>query len=135
MLAVAQAKGSGLSPVQLQKSLFLLGKELPEEVGPDFYSFIPHNYGPFDSSIYSDANLLAGIGLVSRNLSSRGFWEYAPTGEGIAYAQKLTGGASPKAVSYLEKVVPWAQRLSFAALVRAIYAKYPEFRENSVFQG
>jgi hypothetical protein len=135
MLAVAQAKGSGLSPVQLQKSLFLLGKELPTEVGFDFYNFTPHYYGPFDSAIYNDANLLAGIGLVTRSDSGRGFWEYAPTPEGITYAQKLKDAASPKAVAYLEKIVPWAQRLSFSALVRAIYAKYPEFRANSVFQG
>jgi len=135
LLAISHAKGAGLSPVQLQKSLFLLGKELPGEVGPDFYSFVPHNYGPFDSAIYTDAALLSGMGLVTRNNSGRGFVEYAPTPDGLAYAEKLKANAPGKAVGYLGRVVPWTQGLTFAALVRAIYAKYPEFRENSVFQG
>jgi hypothetical protein len=135
MLAIGYARGSGLSPVQLQKTLFLLGKELPNETGQDFYNFIPHNYGPFDRAVYSDADLLAGFGLVSKNDSGRGFWEYSPTREGLTYAEKLRNTAPGKAVAYLEKIVPWAQRLSFSALVRAIYARYPEYKANSVFQG
>jgi hypothetical protein len=135
MLAISYAKGRGLSPVQLQKILFLLGKQLPEEVGSNFYTFEPYNYGPFDRTVYSDASMLAGLGMVTKNDSGRSFWEYAPTAEGLEYAEKLKASAPAKAISYLEKVVPWAQGLSFSALVRAIYAKYPEYKENSVFQG
>jgi uncharacterized protein YwgA len=121
--------------VQLQKVLFLLGKQLPGEIGHGFYDFIPYNYGPFDSAVYADASMLAGLGFVNKNDSGRGFLQYAPTAEGMSYASKLRNEASPKAAAYLEKIVPWAQALSFSALVRAIYAKYPEYRENSVFQG
>ncbi len=135
MLAISYAKGAGLSPVQLQKSLFLLGKELPAEVGQGFYFFQPYNYGPFDSSVYTDASLLASLGLVSKNDFGQGFWMYSATPEGLAYAEKLKIAAPQKAVSYLERIVPWAQSHSFASLVRAIYAKYPEYRQNSVFQG
>jgi hypothetical protein len=135
MLAISFATGDGLSPVQLQKVLFLLGKELPNEVGRDFYEFIPYNYGPFDRSVYDDARALASQGLASKNDSSQGFWSYSATPAGLDHADKVKRSASQKAVSYLEKIVPWAQSRSFASLVRAIYQKYPEYRENSVFQG
>src|SRR5258707_9223608 len=65
LLATKFANQSGLSPVQLQKALFLLGKEMPKSVGDDYYHFVPHNYGPFAKDIYSDADALAREGLIA----------------------------------------------------------------------
>ena len=43
LLAIANAgHGVSLSPVQLQKSLFLLGRELGSKVGANFYDFQPY---------------------------------------------------------------------------------------------
>ena len=39
------------------------------------------------------------------------------------------------AVTYIRAVVQWSQSLSFSNLLRAIYAHYPAYRVNSVFQG
>ena len=135
LLALVRSPDLALTPVQIQKAMFLLGKNCEPAVGANFYRFQPYNYGPFDSTVYSDAGMLAGLGMVAKNDSGSGYAEYAPTADGLLYAEKLKLGTPPKAISYLEKVVPWAQSLSFSALVRAIYAKYPEFKENSVFQG
>jgi uncharacterized protein YwgA len=135
LFAVTFAGRRGLSPVQLQKSLFLLGKELSSEVGEQFYQFTPHNYGPFDRTIYTDASELAEQGLIRIAEADGGFKEYMPTDVGLQCATLMKHAASTRALDYLNEIVRWAQDLSFSALVRAIYAKYPEYRENSVFQG
>jgi uncharacterized protein len=135
LLAISLAKGRGLSPVQLQKVLFLLGKSVPSDIGSDFYTFEPYNYGPFDRTIYSDAGFLSTVGLVNISSTGSGYSEYTATPEGQTRSEIIKATASPRAVAYLEKVVPWAQALSFSSLVRAIYNKYPEYRRNSVFQG
>jgi hypothetical protein len=43
--------------------------------------------------------------------------------------------ADPTAARYLENVVDWVTSLNFSQLVRAIYAKYPRYKVNSVFSG
>jgi len=58
LLFIANAGERGLSPVQLQKGLFLLQKARPRAVGENFYDFQPYNYGPFDRDIYVHADEL-----------------------------------------------------------------------------
>src|SRR5256885_12661208 len=65
LLALLAAEGHSLNPVQLQKSLFLLGKRRPREVGKGFYHFRAYDYGPFDLAVYTDADELAEQGLVT----------------------------------------------------------------------
>ncbi|HLM99865.1 MAG TPA: hypothetical protein VK335_11310 [Bryobacteraceae bacterium] len=133
LLAVDRAGTGGLSPVQIQKILFLLGKELPNEITIPFYNFVPHNYGPFCKDVYSDAERLAADGLVAIERKSAGYPEYRITPPGSERAMAVAREATPRLLEYLESIVGWAQRQSFSGLVRAIYAKYPEFRVNSVF--
>ena len=132
LLAIAAARGERLEPVHLQKALFLLGKELPDAVGPDFYVFAPYHYGPFDKLVYEDAEALAAEGLVDIERPWR--WsEFAATPAGLEAAARLRA-EQPAASAYLARVVEWARRLTFQQLVRAIYANYPDFKVNSVFQ-
>jgi hypothetical protein len=136
VLALDCAGNQALTPAQLQKSLFLLGKEIPESLGTqDFYNFSPYNYGPFCKQIYDDAESLAvrGITVILREPGVQ-YLQYALTAAGQETARKLRNQADPRAVAYLEQVVNWARKRSFSELVRSIYQKYPEFRQNSVFQ-
>lgn len=136
LLAVAIGRGDGLGPVQLQKTLFLLGREMPNSVGPDFYEFIPYNYGPFSREIYEDAERLQALGLLTRRDHMGGDWEdFIPTAEGIRAASAVAARVGQPSVAYLTKVIRWAQEVTFDQLVRAIYAKYPEYKENSLFRG
>ena len=136
LLAICAADGQALSPVQLQKVLFLLGQKLPKEVGGDFYSFKPYDYGPFDASIYTDADLLAKDGLVAIQTYPGQRWvEYAATTAGMERAEGLKKLANQAATRYLQEVVKWARGLTFQQLVRAIYAEYPKFAVRSVFKG
>jgi hypothetical protein len=57
------------------------------------------------------------------------------THAGFAAGIRLKAAADKTAVSYLVRVVDWVCSMSFPQLVRAIYAKYPAFKANSVFTG
>ena len=134
LLAIAEARGEPLTPVQLQKSLFLLGRERKKSVGRGFYKFSAYNYGPFCKVVYEDAEALAEDGLVRIDLvGGHGWSEYSATTPGLARAKKLRKEAPNDAVLYLRRVVAWARNLTFDQLVKAIYDRYPEQQENSVF--
>ncbi len=125
----------GLTPVQLQKSLFILGAELPRSVGRNFYKFEPYNYGPYDSTIYHDADAMAVEGHVeisSPLMSSVRLYQITPSGRELADAKREA--LDRVGVEYLSKVVGWVEKLSFRDLVEAVYARYPEQRVNSVFE-
>lgn len=134
VLVLAAAGGQALTPVQFQKALFLLERNLPVTViGDDFYRFEPYNYGPFDSSVYSDA-----LGLVNNQLalvSNQGRWkQYAATAAGIARAKDLEKALPPETAEYVRKIVSWVRGQSFTSLVQAIYKLYPDMKANSVFK-
>lgn len=135
LLVIAAAKGERLSPVQLQKTVFLLGKEQPEAVGQDFYDFVPYAYGPFCVDVYRDAKELSQEGFVAIKPGQYGHWrEYRITPAGMKHAEELSH-TNLKVVGYLEKKVRWAKSQNFRSLVKKTYDDYPEYKVNSVFQG
>ncbi len=135
LLAIAYAQDEGLTPVQLQKSLFLLSKSGLPGLPTDFYAFIPYNYGPFNPEIYADADKLADEGMVFSVLMPGRTWaKYVATSEGTKQAQDIAVGTDSAVAEHLKNVVDWVKRLGFSDLLRAIYASFPEFRVNSVFQ-
>lgn len=137
ILLVLNAAGEKpLSPVQLQKALFLLQQELPKEIGGEFYCFTPYNYGPFDSAIYSDADVLANERFVAVETPPGQRWpSYSLTPAGKERAELVSKEASPRAVAYLQTLTTWVLSVSFRDLLKAVYSKYPDFAVNSVFKG
>lgn len=133
-MAISFAAEAGLSPVQLQKCLFLLGRQLKKHVGEDFYEFFPYDYGPFCKAVYQDAEVLASEGLIFIERPSGGYATYRITPKGARRARQLSREGPAPAVKHLRTVIEWALPLSFSELVRAIYNRYPEYRTNSVFQ-
>jgi uncharacterized protein len=135
MYVIAAAGPKGLSPVQLQKTMFLLGQEHPKDTGEDYYSFEPYDYGPFTSDVYSDAEVLAIEGLVLiDNPSARGSRRYSATKTGVERASTVSKNISSKASEFIEATIEWMRPLSFPDLVRTIYERYPSFRSRSVFK-
>lgn len=137
LMALAMAQDRGLSPVQLQKSLFLFAKYMPEAVGKKFYRFTAYDYGPFDKAIYSDAEALAGEGLaiIERGADRPWFRQYRIAPSGMEYTRQLEKSLEEKVLSCLRGIVKWCCDRSFQEIVRAIYREFPEYRKNSVFQG
>jgi hypothetical protein len=137
LLAIALADGGPLSPVQLQKTVFLFGKLLPDEVLPeDFYEFVPYNYGPFCREVYTDAEELAEEGLVQiSSVMGHGYSQYSATPEGIEEGRSLLAFLEPYVAEHARVIVEWVRAQTFRGLVSTIYEKYPEYRANSVFTG
>lgn len=136
-LLTLAAADTPLQPVQLQKSLFLLSRNVRSKVlGRNFYTFEPYDYGPFCKDIYGDTEILEAKNLakITRPPVSR-FNTYSVTPEGSAIADDLRQHLSAKVVDYLDRVVGFVQSVSFSQLVSAIYKAYPEMRKNSVFRG
>ena len=130
ILAVtAIAQEQGLDAAQLQKSLFLLGEELPQLVGADYYRFYPYKYGPFDPAVYSDWCSLRDDGLV------QGHDTIVATPAGQQKALSLLEELPDEVLAYLDAVVEWVQERSFQELCDAIYEKYPAMVVNSAMKG
>jgi len=136
LLVIGAARGELLSPVQLQKSMFLLKEDQGDAVGQYFYEFVPYAYGPFCVDLYRDAEELEQEGLVSIHLNRSGRWrEYRVTPEGRELAKNLRAQISDETASYIKKTVKMVRALSFHELVREIYERFPDYRKHSVFQG
>jgi hypothetical protein len=109
----------GLTPAQLQKSLYLLGEAFPTELGPDFYKFRSINAGHFSQQIYTDAEVLAKQGLVLIEVSEQEGWQhYSATTAGIIRARVLEDGLNPLVLQRLRRIVEWARNRSFNQLGR-----------------
>ena len=134
LLALGAAEGKALTPVQLQKTLFLLGQAFPEM--EDFYDFVPYNYGPFDASIYEDAKILAQEGLVNIDTPNGCRWYvYSCTSAGLSHADQVVEDIPQEIWRFLIKIVDWIFPLSFSQIVSAVYRAYPQMKVNSVFEG
>ncbi len=138
LLVIAAAPLGPLEPVQLQKSLFLLSRNLDKKAlsVTSFYKFAAYDYGPFCGEAYADAEQLEREGLVTieRPPSIR-FKLYRATEGGQARAIELRAGLQERTRKYLDAVVAWCHALGFNELVTSIYRAYPEMRANSVFRG
>lgn len=134
LLAISCVEKDYLSPVQLQKTLFLLKENKPSAVGKNFYEFIPYNYGPFSKDIYSDTEFLASEGLIKFTMPIGQRWiGYTLTEKGKQQVKTLQKEANKNDLDYLSKIVKWIKGLSFKQLLSAIYKAYPKYKVNSVF--
>lgn len=134
-MALEEANSPGLTPVQLQKILFVLGERRKKKLGPEYYSFQPYHYGPFDPRIYADAELLEAEGLISIDSPmGRSLRRYSITPAGTAYVATFRDRTDGPTRDLLKRIVGWAQRLSFTDLVRSVYSEFPGMRVNSVFR-
>ena len=83
LLTLSKSPGGAMSPVQIQKSLFLFGREAGSSIGTHFYSFVPYDYGPFDAAICVDLRRMEREGHVTGQWSPGRSWKnYTLTGYG-----------------------------------------------------
>ncbi len=137
LLAIDASPRKSLSPVQLQKALFLFSRNLNDSQRrtDGFYNFEPYDYGPFDRAVYDDAEALRASGnIVIDSPTSTGRRRYSATPGGSQSAAVIRKSIEPEVQEYLDRAVGWVGSLSFNGLVKAIYNEYPEMRANSVFQ-
>lgn len=131
LLTINDAKETGLTPVQLQKSLFLISKPLNLK---KFYDFIPYSYGPFDSKIYLDAETLADQGLLSINYNGLSYPHYQVSPTGAKKASDIKKKMNKNEVDFVQKTIDFVKSLSFKELLKTVYESYPEYAVNSIFK-
>ena len=136
LTALSKSPGGAMSPVQVQKALFLFGQEAGGSIGAEFYSFEPYDYGPFDAAICADLRRMTIDGHVRGVWSPGRSWKsYTITRSGRNAVLALERDADPRLTEFLGRIVQWVSGRSFSDLLRSIYAAYPEFAVNSVFRG
>jgi len=133
---LASSQGRAYSPVQLQKAAFLISKRMPRLVDGQGFNFVPYDYGPFDSDVYSEAEALRHVGEAVVAPSGVGRWNvYSASDAGVARGKELLAKIDEPARKYIQEVANWVLAQSFSSLVKAIYDAYPEMRANSIFRG
>lgn len=133
---LAAADGRTYTPVQMQKSVFLICDQFPEIIneGPGF-NFEPYDYGPFDAAVYSEIDQLARSGKAVIAPSGSGNWNtYAASDRGVEEGWQLSHSLNKDVSDYIEKVSEWVRSMTFSKLVRSIYDAYPQMRANSIFR-
>jgi len=135
LAALSGAKGQTLTPVQLQKLLFLLDRNITQHVGPSGFDFQPYHYGPFDQKVYATLDGLEREGLaqiLETGSASRRI--YALTEAGQRAGEQIAARFGARVSEYIDAVCNFVLTQSFASLVSSVYKAYPEMKVNSVFQ-
>ena len=128
LIAIVAAAGEkGLDPVQLQKSVFLVGEKFEGSLPENFYEFTPHDYGPLAVDVYRDIDACC----YERSVDVRADADNRPN---YRVGEQKNSALPDRLVSEIGRIVAWVTSMSFNELIRAIYYRYPEQQENSKFR-
>jgi hypothetical protein len=130
----AGGQGANFPPAQVQKLFFLLDREVATYVDGPHFAFVPYDYGPFDSDVYSALSAPSAFGLVEINRTGR-VRTYSLTPEGFSRGAAVLDTIPEPARTFITRSAKWVNSLPFAQLVSAIYRRYPDMQVNSVFRG
>lgn len=135
LLAVlSTADGQTFSPVQIQKMMFILDRNLGKRIGGPHFRFVPYNYGPFDPEVYTALDMLSVSGKVER-VPERTWTNYRIAAAAMAEGKAALASLPPETRDYVTRISLWVRSLSFNDLVSAVYRSFPDMRVNSVFTG
>lgn len=134
---LACSDGMPYTPVQIQKTVFLVCRNLPDIITQgEGFAFVPYDYGPFDANVYNEIGQLRNEGLALIAPSSAGSWNtYSANDAGVARGREILDALDLSVKTYLVDASRWVRSQSFSSLVKSIYNLYPDMRANSVFQG
>lgn len=134
LAALSSSSEHRYTPVQVQKLLFMVDRELSELIGAPRFKFAPYHYGPFDKQVYLELDKLARKGLIRIDDESSRVRNYSLTPDGYREGTAALARFSEPAQNYIKQASAFVTKNSFSRLVAAIYKAYPEMRVNSVFQ-
>lgn len=133
LAALAPAFGKPHTPVQVQKLLFLLDREIPQLIGGSVFQFAPYDYGPFDKGVYGTLETLVENGLVLVHWQGS-MRRFSLTPAGQAAGDESLGELDERARNYIKRASDFVRSVSFSQLVSSIYKAYPDMRVNSIFR-
>ena len=133
LVAMAPAGIGAFSRVQIQKTLFLLDRNIGKLTGGPYFDFKPYHYGPFDAEVYRVLESLESRGLVAIARDPR---QPSPmhtlTSTGLTKGQEELARLDQQMQDYIRNTVAFVRSVTFAELLSAIYDAYPEMAANSV---
>lgn len=136
LAALAGSNGEWFTPVQVQKLLFVMDRELADRIGGPYFEFAPYDYGPFDAAVYSTLEGLCLEGLVEIEYSPNTRWsKYRLTLAGVEKGRCALETMPQEVCNFVRSLSEWVRSLSFAELVSAIYRRYPDMKAKSIFRG
>jgi len=117
-----------ISPIQVQKLLFLIEKKIPNIVN-GFFNFEPYDYGPFDKVIYEELEYLKNAGFIQD--------VYIDNVKHSKIKSKIDVGIQipSETLERIKKISQFVKECTFKELLVAIYNAYPEMAVNTVFKG
>lgn len=118
LLAIELSGKSGLSPVQLQRILFLVGQKREEHLGPGFYQFEANGFGPTSPALYADIDALVTAEHVEKQwVPEASSSALRLSGTGRTWAEVCRRKAKKDALSGLEDAVAWVKEQSYLDLI------------------
>ena len=130
---LAASGGDHYDPSQLEKSMFLLTRNLADVVvvTDGHYNFLPYNFGPVDLQVLRDVKTLADMGLASVTLKPDTLLElYSATQKGNIQGNEILEAMPSNCMDYIKEVSQWVRTTNFFQLVATIYANYPDMKPN-----
>lgn len=134
LAALAADQGKVYTPVQIQKILFLIDRNISEMVHGPHFDFQPYDYGPFDKDVYNVLDELSQKGLVEVVESGQIWKKYRLSPDGQEFGHKALESINKAGAIYIHNISNFVLSLSFTQLISAIYKAYPEMKKNSVFR-
>lgn len=126
-----------LDPIRVMKGMFLFQNEdAPDVVSPlpaAPYEFEAYAYGPFTAAIYHDLNELRSLGLVqSEPVAGRTYSRWSITESGAALAEAKVDEIPADRLRRLRHAKEIVLGKGFAALLRYVYQRHPQYATESV---
>ena len=113
LLAVAVSGPGGLSPVELQRVLLLVGQKREEQVGPGFYQFEVNGSNPASTALFADMDALVAAEYLTKEWIPEAAWSVFRLSEaGQAWAAEFRRKVRKDALAGLEDAVAWVKEQS-----------------------
>lgn len=134
-VAAAPHEDFPLDRVRMQKAVFLCVKR-GAKTWNGLYDYRPYNWGPYSAALTRDLGRLVGAAeLAVREAPGSAHDAYVATDLGEARAADAWRELSPNEAEFIRTIRAWVTSRTFAALLRDVYAAYPEYATESRFIG
>lgn len=142
ILPLALMRANDEEPVEgrtrLQKMIFLTQKQLEDpDCFNEGYDYFPYDYGPFSKELYEDIDNLVEEGVIEEREETeedgKKKYYYELTSEGKdTLEEKLQEEGSDSILDKIDEIKSQYNKMDLSELLDKIYAKYPDFAEESV---
>lgn len=133
VLLAAMAAGGDhaeYTPVQIQKLMFVVDREIPSLVGGPHFAFKPDVFGPFDDGVYDVIRDLADRNMIRIEAS----WDspiYSLHDNALELGRLILAQLPAEASRFIQGAAYWIRTLSLRQLVASINSIYPDMAVNS----